>query len=588
MINVKALGLAVFAGALLVVLVSAGNAMGAANFCTAQESPCLETNLWATGTTLDFTLKSGTKAKLASTTGEVLEECTSSTLKGILEKAEPATTSIESLTWGTCNFPTTTTELGKLEVETATAHNGTVKADGESKITINGGFFGSCLYGLTSKASVGELKEGKPATLVVNAVINKLSGSATACPETAKWTAEYTLSEPSEKTLSVESGITPVGSVFCTVQESPCKEVNLWAASTTVDFTLKSGTKAKLASTDGEALDECTESTVKGKLEKAEFVTAPIESLTWGGCTFATTTSTLGKLKVENATTSHNGTVKSDAEIKVTINGLFFGSCIYGIKAEADLGELKEGKPATFVANAVAERKEGSAVACPETSKWTAEYTLTEPSGKTLSVEKGTKKEESKGTSFCTVQTSPCPEANRWFAGTTLDFGLTSGTQAKLTDTGGELLVECSESTAKGEITGAGSSTTKVTGPITQLTWGKCIWKEEETELTTETKTLLLGKLEVERIAGTHNGTVTADGITEVTVKTVFYGSCIYGVESGKSLGDLTEGKPAIFHANAIATKQSGSNLACPATAKWTATYTLKEPSEKTLSVESG
>jgi len=212
--------------------------MGLANFCTVQESPCLETNLWATGTTLDFNLKSGTKAKLASTTGEVLEECTSSTLKGKLENSEPATTSIESLTWGTCNFPTTTTVLGKLEVENATAHNGTVKADGESKITINGGFFGSCVYGLSSKTTLGELKEGKPATLAVNAVLTKLTGSATACPETAKWTAEYTLSEPAEKTLSVESGITPVGSVLCTVQESPCPEANRLATGTTLDFTL--------------------------------------------------------------------------------------------------------------------------------------------------------------------------------------------------------------------------------------------------------------------------------------------------------------------------------------------------------------
>ena len=571
MITVKALGLAVFTGALLVVLASAGNAMGAANFCAAQESPCLETNLWATGTTLDFTLKAGTKAKLASTTGEVLEECTSSTLKGKLENAEPATTSIESLTWGTCNFPTTTTELGKLEVETATAHNGTVKADGESKITINGGFFGSCLYGLTSKTSLGELKEGKPATLTVNAVITKITGSATVCPETAKWTAEYTLSEPSEETLSVESGITPVGSVICATQESLCPESERWPASTVLDFTLKAGTKAKLASTEGETLDECTGSTIKGKTEKAEFVTSSIESLTWSTCTFATTPLTLGKLEVDNAAAAHNGTVKADTETKVTINGLFFGSCIYGMKERTDLGELKEGKPATFVADAVAEKKEGSAVACPESAKWTAEYTLTEPAEKTLSVEKGTQRVE--GTVFCTVQETPCKEANRWPPGTALDFSIKSGGLSILTDTVGEPIDECSGSTAKGKF----ETSVGITVPIESLTWSSCIF---------ETKTVTLGKLEVKNIKGTHNGTIKADTVTEVTIATVFFGSCVYGVTAGGSLGDLTEGKPAIFHANAIAHRLTGSNFACPGTTKWTGTFTLTEPSEKTLSVE--
>jgi len=578
MVNVKSLGIAVLAGALLLVLAGAGNAMAAANFCTAQESPCLETNLWATGTTLDFSLKSGTKAKLASTTGEVLEECTSSTLKGKLEKAEPATTSIESLTWGTCNFPTTTTELGKLEVENATAHNGTVKADGETKITINGGFFGSCLYGLSSKSSLGELKEGKPATLVVNAVVSKISGSATACPETAKWTAEYTLAEPSEKTLSVESEIKPVGSVFCTAQESPCKEVNLWRSGTTLDFTLKSGTKAKLASTAGETLDECTGSTLKGKTEKTEFVTGSIESLTWTTCSFTTTTSTLGKLEVENSSTSHNGTVKSDAETKVTINGLFFGSCLYGLKAGADLGELKEGKPATFVANAVAEKKEGSTAACPETAKWTAEYTLTEPAEKTVSVEKGAVTPPPGVTVFCTVQESPCPKESIWGGGTTLDFSLKSGTSAELSETVVKEesipLETCTSSTIKGTIENAELATT----PIESLTWVKCIFPS--------TKTLTKGKLKFENISGTHNGTVVADGTIEITAETILFGSCVYGAESKADLGELKGGKTPVLVINTVLEKRSGSAMSCPATAKLTAEYTLTEPSGKILSVE--
>lgn len=394
MINMKSLGLAVLAGTLLWALIGAGTAMGAANFCTVQESPCPEASKWTAGTTLDFTLKSGTKAKLASTVGETLEECTGSTLKGKLEKAEPVTTPVESLTWSGCNFPTTTTELGKLKVvNAATLHSGTVKGDSESRITVNGGFFGSCLYGLGSGTDLGELKEGKPASLVVNAVVTKLSGSATACPETAKWTAEYTLAEPSEKTLSVEEGPAAEGeTVFCSIQveKVACPKANRWEAGTTLDFSLKAGAKAKLVETAKEGLfiDECTGATLKGKLEKAELVTVPVESLTFTGCFFAPAVTTKpGKIEVEHIAGTHNGTVKADAELAVKFNTVFFGICIYGITEGAPLGELKEGKPATLIFNAVGEKGAGSGMICPESAVWTAEYTLTEPKEKTLSVE---------------------------------------------------------------------------------------------------------------------------------------------------------------------------------------------------------
>ena len=369
--------------------VESGTKVEASVFCAAQESPCKESNLWATGTTPDFTLKTGTKATLANTAGEALDECTNSTLKGKLERVEPVTGSIESLTWGSCTFTTTTTELGKLEVENAaTSHNGTVKADGETKITINGGFFGSCLYGLTSKTDLGELKEGKPATLPVNAVLNKLSGSAAACPETAKWTAELTLSEPSEKTLAVER-TTVSDAVFCSVAKSPCPEANRWGTGTELDFSIPTGGSSVLVNTANEGLDTCTESTAKGKIEIAEGVIGPIESLTWSGCTFTTTTLKAGKLKVARIAGTSNGTVTAASVSQVTINTIFFGSCIYGVTNNTSIGDITEGNPAVFHANAVAQKMAGSAFACPLTAKWTATYNVTEPKEKTLSVETG-------------------------------------------------------------------------------------------------------------------------------------------------------------------------------------------------------
>ncbi len=357
-------------------------------FCTVQTAPCPTANLWATGTALDFSLKSGTSANLTTTEGEALDTCTEGTVKGKIESNEPVKGPIESLTWGKCTFPTTTVLLGKLEVESiAGTHNGKVKGASETKVTINGGFFGSCNYGAVAETSLGELKEGNPATFVANAVVKKLTGSAVACPETAKWVAEYTLTEPKEKTLSVEE-TSVKDSVFCTSQVTPCPAENKWAVGTALDLSVKSGTSANLTTTEGEALDTCTEGTVKGKIESNEPVKGPLESLTWGKCTFPTTTVLLGKLEVKSIG-SHNGKVLGASETKVTINGGFFGSCNYGAVAGTELGTILEGKPATFFANAVVKKLTGSAVACPETAKWVAEYTFTEPKEKTLSVELG-------------------------------------------------------------------------------------------------------------------------------------------------------------------------------------------------------
>jgi hypothetical protein len=189
--------------------------------------------------------------------------------------------------------------------------------------------------------------------------------------------------------IAFPADATATGSVFCTAQESPCPESKRWAAGTELDFSLKSGASSLLVDTKGEELDKCSTSTAKGKIEKAEGVTGPIESLTWESCTFPTKTLKAAQLEVQQIAGTHNGTVRADGTTEVTVNTVFFGSCIYGFTAGTDIGELKEGKPATFVVNAIAEKFTGSNFGCPETAKWTAEYTLTEPKEKTLSVETG-------------------------------------------------------------------------------------------------------------------------------------------------------------------------------------------------------
>jgi hypothetical protein len=187
---------------------------------------------------------------------------------------------------------------------------------------------------------------------------------------------------------------------------------------------------------------------------------------------------------------------------------------------------------------------------------------------------------------ICSTTADPCPAGQAWPNGTTIEFSLKSGTSANLVDTSGNTLDTCTSSTVEGDITNAGSSTATVTGTITSLTWGSA-----GTACTFTTNTLRAACLEVHKIAGTSNGTVTSDscdgGISEVTINTGLFGSCIYGIPAGKSIGDIAEGSGtgATFTANAVAEKLSGSNFACPTTSKWTATYVLTKPTNTTLSV---
>jgi len=186
-------------------------------------------------------------------------------------------------------------------------------------------------------------------------------------------------------------------------------------------------------------------------------------------------------------------------------------------------------------------------------------------------------------TKLCSTTVDPCPAGQHWPSGTELDFSLLGSSLETTTE--GEAFSTCTKSTIKGKTTTTGSSTETVKGNITSLTWEGCSFT---------TTTNKLGSLEVHKIAGTSNGTLTVGTISEETINTVFFGSCVYGITPGASIGDLTEGigqtattggNPAILHVNTVTHKLSGSNFACPETVKWTATYQLTSPLGTTLSV---
>jgi len=153
------------------------------------------------GSVIDFSIPSGKTAVLVDTTGEELDTCSTSTVKGKLSTA--TTGAIEELTWSGCTFPTNTITKGKLEVTGGAETKGTVKADATIEVTINTIFFGSCIYGVTSGTSVGTLA-GNPAVFTANAVAEKFSGSNLACPETSKWTGTYNATSPEKLHVETE------------------------------------------------------------------------------------------------------------------------------------------------------------------------------------------------------------------------------------------------------------------------------------------------------------------------------------------------------------------------------------------------
>lgn len=204
----KMIGLAAVAAMALMAFAGAGTASAAGVLCSTATNPC--TSKWAAKTAMEFTLKTGTSAKLTTTEGTVLDTCTGSSVSGTLTENPNSTTknatgtvATAGLTWSGCSVTTSTLEGGTLEVEAGASGAGTVKAKG-FKVTTNTGLFGSCVFTAGTGTTLGTLSEGTAgsSTLVVNANVTRESGL---CPNSAKWVAEYTLTKPTGTTLYVSA-----------------------------------------------------------------------------------------------------------------------------------------------------------------------------------------------------------------------------------------------------------------------------------------------------------------------------------------------------------------------------------------------
>jgi len=195
---------------------------------------------------------------------------------------------------------------------------------------------------------------------------------------------------------------TASASVHCstTTGDKPCPAGQRWPNKAPIDWSIPAGGTSVLTNTAGETLDSCSGSEMIGEITKegseTEATEESVESLTWSGCTFPTTTLETEDVIVDRIAGTSNGTVTTvkkpgggGTAFRVTINTVLFGSCIYAITSNVSLGDVTEGKPGVLHPKAAAEKSSGSGFACPETAVWTATYVVTKPANTTLSISPG-------------------------------------------------------------------------------------------------------------------------------------------------------------------------------------------------------
>jgi hypothetical protein len=158
-------------------------------------------------------------------------------------------------------------------------------------------------------------------------------------------------------------------------------------------------------------------------------------------------------------------------------------------------------------------------------------------------------------TVLCKNSGSPC--LSSYGVGTVIEASLKTGTTWSVT---ADKTRTCEEATIKGEVTSvSGTPGAPVTGTVTSMKVGKCIGEVAVTKTGTFS------------IATTANGgKLTLEGF-ELNLGT---GVCFYG---GPATTDLAPGAMASISASAALPKVSGSAI-CPATASWSAQYTVTAP----------
>jgi hypothetical protein len=203
--HLKLPGLIAVAAMAMMALLGAGTA-SATVLCKTATGGLECGGAWKFSGTIKGSLASGTSAVSKNTSGEVIDTCTGGTAEGSASAGGATSTvtgNTSSLSLTGC---TTTTKVikqceGEIHYVSGTS-NGTVTVKG-CEVTTNTVLFGSCIYGVGETTDVGIVEEGgSGAAAKVSKVVNKLAGSAFACPSTMVSEASVVRTAP-EGTLGV-------------------------------------------------------------------------------------------------------------------------------------------------------------------------------------------------------------------------------------------------------------------------------------------------------------------------------------------------------------------------------------------------
>ncbi|MGN6276954.1 MAG: hypothetical protein ACTHNP_13640 [Solirubrobacterales bacterium] len=206
----KMLGLAAVAAAALMAAAGTGTA-SATVLCHSTSTPCAEE--WKAGTEPRFSVS--VAGLWTNTSGEtIIARCPKGEIRGVITNPGSATETVstsverEGFTWPSVEgcIRTVTVAGGSLAIHAiAGTDNGTVTVSG-IKITIFDEAFGvSCVYGFGAGGTLGTLTSsgtGK-AVLDINTVFVRSEGSFL-CPESLRWTEQFTQEAPSGTPLYVE------------------------------------------------------------------------------------------------------------------------------------------------------------------------------------------------------------------------------------------------------------------------------------------------------------------------------------------------------------------------------------------------
>jgi hypothetical protein len=188
----KILGLAAAAAVVCMALFGSSSA-SATVLCSVTQTTCSTANHIDH---LSLSIVKGTSMLTTSTGGASESTCTGMEMT-VAKKAtgSASTTPVGSvattdLKWTVCAQTAHTLGGGELEFHhIAGTDNGTVKGRGFRITTITP--VGSCIYGFGTGITLGTLTGGHNATLDINAVVERQSGSAFFCPADSIWVGQW-------------------------------------------------------------------------------------------------------------------------------------------------------------------------------------------------------------------------------------------------------------------------------------------------------------------------------------------------------------------------------------------------------------